>query len=242
MEDAHAQGGGVREHRHDVIRKEPRSDHEDEGESESDIYRGRGRPAAERSREEEPEGADERSLQDRPTGHDRDFPEPSNPAVQYDDGEKGHQKEEVDAEQKVEREEFRRIVTRGGDRVGEEDARVARVAIRSDRGRGWREDQYGHHEEGGVQKVVDGKAGEKPEEEPDENDGSHEGNRTMRRAELPAQIGQGKERGLRHGLHKQPLHDSEAANTYISTERQPRLRLVTSCAEDDGPPAPFRSF
>src|SRR2546428_111240 len=74
-------------------------------------------------------------------------------------------------------------------------------------------------EEGGVQKVVDGKAGERPEEEPDENDGSHEGNRTMRRAELPTQIGQGKERGLRHGLHKQPLHDSEAANTYISTDK-----------------------
>src|SRR3989449_7015387 len=155
MEDANAQGGGVGENRNDVIGKDPGSDHEDEGESESDIYRGRGRPAAERSREEEPEGADERSLQDPPPGHDRDFPEPSNPAVQYDDCEKGHQKEEGDAEQKVEREEFRGIATRGGDRVGEEYARVARVAIRSDRGRGWRENQYGHHEEGRVQKVVD---------------------------------------------------------------------------------------
>src|SRR5207245_10317988 len=187
-----------------VIRKDCRSDHGEETESDSDVYRGRGGPEAERSREEEPEGADERSLQDRPTGHDRDFPEPSNPAVQYDDGEKGHQKEEVDAEQEVEREEFRRIVTRGGDLVGEEYARVARVAIRSDRGRGRREDQYGHHEEGGVQKVVDGKAGEKPEEEPDENDGSHEGNRTVRRVELPEQFGQRKERGSRHGLHNNP--------------------------------------
>src|SRR2546422_5934152 len=64
----------------------------------------------------------------------------------------------------------------------------------------------------------------------------------MGRAELPAQIGQGNERGLRHGLHNNPSMTPRPL-TYISQPiRKPRLRLVTSCAEDDGPPASLPLF
>src|SRR2546428_8502328 len=59
----------------------------------------------------------------------------------------------------------------------------------------------------------------------------------MRRAELPAQIGQGKERGLRHGLHNTPSMIPRPLTHISQPIRKPRLRLVTSCAEDDGPPS-----
>src|SRR2546422_3874757 len=43
----------------------------------------------------------------------------------------------------------------------------------------------------------------------------------MGRSELPAQIGQGKERGLRHGLHGNPSHDSKGPLGHsISTDKK----------------------
>src|SRR3989475_11647215 len=62
----------------------------------------------------------------------------------------------------------------------------------------------------------------------------------MGRAELPAQIGQGKERGLQHGLHNNPSMIPRPLTNISQPIRKPRLRLVTSWG-DDGPPAPFRS-
>lgn len=170
MQEGKSPGNRGRVQRAQVLNEEEGTEDEHQRDRESEGDRGQCGPAAQGGRDQEAQGPDEERREQRPSHPRKDLVDPARASEIDDQDVEGHEGDEVQPSEELQRQQLRGVVLAAPQGMGEQDAGETRLPLPADESRRDRQehDRQGHV--GEVQEEGDGPRGREPVDEAEEPD------------------------------------------------------------------------